>query len=137
MELQKVTLDKTDTCLTYVLKRIGLDSNLCTYENFNEYFHQITWRSKKKNLSVGAILLWDKDVKWKWMPTHISKEGQIKSKLIPTGFHYAVYEGDNLISDCTRLHSIAPPSPTIRMRELTDVKSNPDWILIYDNKKEA
>ena len=39
MEIHKVNLSKTDTCLTYVLKRIGLDTNLCTYENFNEFFH--------------------------------------------------------------------------------------------------
>lgn len=135
MDLHKVTLDKTDTCLTYVLKRIGLSPNLCTYENFNEHFHQLTWRSKKKELSVGTILLWDKDVKWKWMPTTISKDGQVKSKLIPTSFHFAVYEGNGLISDCTRLHSISPPSPTLRIRELADVKSNPDWILTYDNDK--
>lgn len=135
MDIKKVTLDKTDTCLTYSLKRIGLDPHLCTYESFNEHFHQITWRAKKKELVPGVILLWDKEIKWKWMPTSISKEGIIKSKLIPTGFHFAVYEGDNIISDCTRLHSIAPPSPTIRLRDLTDVKKNPDWILIYDNEK--
>lgn len=132
MNIEKVTLEKTDTCLTYVLKRTGLSPELCTYENFNEYFQQITWRSRKKELEIGSILLWDKDVKWKWMPTSISKNGQIKSKLIPTGFHFAVYEGDNLISDCTRLHSISPPSPTLRVRDLGDIKSNPDWVLIFD-----
>jgi hypothetical protein len=133
MEIHKVNLSKTDTCLTYVLKRIGLDPNLCTYEDFNEFFHQITWKSKKKELQIGNILLWDNEVKWKWIPTSISKDGQIKSKLTPTGFHFAVYEGDNLISDCTRLHSISPPSPSLRIRDLNEIKSNPDWILIYDH----
>lgn len=133
MNIQKVTIDKTDTCLTYVLKRIGLDPMLCTYENFNEFFHQIPWRGKRKELQTGSILLWDKDVKWKWMPVSISVEGIIRSKSIPTGFHFAVYEGNNLISDCTRLHSISPPSPTLRLRELSEMKSNPDWILIFDN----
>jgi hypothetical protein len=132
MDLNKVVLDKTDTCLTYALKRIGLDPLLCNYENFNEFFHQVSWRSKKKKLEVGNLLLWDSDIKWKWMPTSISKDGHIKNKLVPTGFHFAVYEGDNLISDCTRLHSISPPSPSLRMRELSDVKSNPDWILVYE-----
>lgn len=117
------------------LKRIGLSPNLCSYENFNEHFHQLTWRSKKKELIIGTILLWDKDVKWKWMPTAISKDGQVKSKLVPTGFHFAVYEGNGLISDCTRLHSISPPSPNLRIRELADIKSNPDWILMYDGDK--
>jgi len=134
MEIHKVVLDKTDTCLTYALKRIGLDPHLCTYENFNEYFHQMPWKSKKKDLLLGSLLLWDKEIKWKWMPVSISKDGLIKSKSIPTGFHFAVYEGNNLISDCTRLHSISPPSPTIRMRDMVDFKSNPDWILIYDEE---
>jgi hypothetical protein len=135
MEIQKVTLNKTDTCLTYSLKRIGLDPHLCTYENFNEFFHQIPWKAKRKELVKGCILLWDKDVTWKWMPVSISKDCIIKSKSIPTGFHFAVYEGDNIISDCNRLQSIAPPSPSLRIRELSDVKKNPDWILIYEEKE--
>jgi hypothetical protein len=131
MEVQKVVLDKTDTCLTYSLKRIGLDPHLCEYENFNEFFHQITWKSKKKDLKIGDILLWDKEVTWTWMPTSISKDLVVKNKLIPTKFHFGVWEGSGLISDCTRLHSISPPSPTIRLRDISDIKSNPDWILVY------
>lgn len=132
MEIQKVTIDKTDTCLTYALKRIGLDPKLCNYENFNEFFHQLPWKSKRKDLTPGTLLLWDKNIKWKWMPVSITKDGIIKSKSIPTEFHFAVYEGDNLVSDCTRLHSNTSTCPNIRMRELSDFKNNPDWILIYD-----
>jgi hypothetical protein len=134
MELHKVTLEKTDTCLTYALKRIGLSADLCTYENINEHFHQIPWRAKKKELSPGVILLWDSDLKWKWLPISISKDGKIKNKLVHTGVHFAVYEGDNVITDCSRLHSQSPPSPTLRLRDLSDVKSTPDWILIYDTE---
>ena len=81
MEVQKVVLDKTDTYLTYSLKRIGLDPHLCEYENFNEFFHQVTWKSKKKDLKIGDILLWDKEVTWKWMPTSISKDLVVKNTI--------------------------------------------------------
>lgn len=134
MELKTVTLNKMDTCLTYALRRLGLPPDMCTYETFNEHFHQIPWRARRKDLHKGAILLWDKNVKWVWTPIQITEERQIISKLIPKGFHFAVYEGDNLISDCTRLHSISPPNPSLRLRHLNTLKSNPDWILVYDPK---
>jgi hypothetical protein len=132
MELHKVTLEKTDTCLTYALKRIGLKPDLCVYESINEHFHQIPWKARKKELTIGTILLWDTNLKWRWLPVSITKDGHIKNKLIHTGVHFAVYEGDGLISDCTRLHSPSPPSPSLRLRELSDMKSTPDWLLIYD-----
>ena len=131
-QLHTVTLDKLDTCLTYCLRRIGLDRELCHYETYNEYFHQIPWNGRKKNLVVGSILLWDREIKWKWMPSHIDTTGRIENRLIPTGFHFAVYEGDGLISDTTRIHSIQPPSPSIRLRRLQHINKNPDWILQYD-----
>lgn len=131
MKLQKVVLEKTDTCLTYALKRVGIDHNLCTYETFHDHFDQYVF--KKRTLKKGDILLWDKDVKWEWIPWKITEEGVISWKHVPVGFHFAIYEGDGYFSDCTRL--VRPPHPSLRFREIKDLKRNPDWVLILAEKK--
>lgn len=137
MELQRVEIAKTDTCLTYVLKRIGFNPDMCTYETINEHFHQIPWSGyKRKELPVGAILLWDKTMSWKWMPTVVTENGKVISRNVPVGFHFAVYEGEGFISDCTRLQSAVLPHPSLRYREMSSLKSNPDWVLLPDNKEE-
>ena len=59
-KLKNVTLTKTDTCLTYVLKRSGLDPYLCGYENFHEFFDQYSFARYQNRLQVGDIFLWSK-----------------------------------------------------------------------------
>jgi hypothetical protein len=130
MKLEKVTLSKTDTCLTYVLKRMGHDPNFCTYETYHEYFNQFPFSRKVNSIKVGDILLWDKDVKWDWLPWQIDDKG-IEWKSIPVGFHFGIYEGDDYFTDCTRL--VRTPHPSLRFRKLKDLKKNPDWILRLDN----
>jgi hypothetical protein len=131
-KLQKVTLEKSDTCLTYVLKRLGLESNLCSYENLHKNFEQVIFKGRK--LKTGDILLWDKTIEWEWLPWKIDDGGIISWKSVPVGFHFGIVEDDtSKFSDCTRL--VRPPHPTIRLREIKDLRNNPDWILIYNNDK--
>lgn len=124
--LNKVQLEKTDTCLTYVLKRLGEEPNLCTYENFHEYFNQHVFSRLKDSIKIGDILLWDKDVKWEWLPWSIDEKG-VRWKNVAVKFHFGIYEGEGTFSDTTRLVRI--PHPSIRLRSIKDVKRNPDWIL--------
>ena len=129
MKLKKVTLTKTDTCLTYVLKRMGRAEDFCTFDTYHEFFNQYPYNRKYKDLKVGDILLWDKDTKWEWLPWSIDETG-VEWKSVPTGFHFAIYEGDGFFSDCTRL--VRTPHPSLRYRKLKDLKKNPDWILKLD-----
>lgn len=126
LKLVDITLNKSDTCLTYVLKRMNLDENLCSYETLHDYFDQFQYSRYKKKLSVGDILLWDRDIKWEWMPWSI-KDKNITWKNIPLGVHFGIMEDEETFSDCTRL--IHPPHPTLRIRKLNEVHKNPDWVL--------
>jgi len=136
-ELKPVRLTKTETCLTYVLRRMGLEPDFCTYETFHEHFNQFTFSRYQKKIKVGDILLWDKTSTWEWLPWTINDNGIIEWKNIPVGFHFAIYEGDGMFSDCTRL--VTPPHPTLRLRTMTDLQKNPDFVLrleLNQNKDE-
>lgn len=131
-ELKPVRLSKTDTCLTYVLKRSGLNPDFCSYDTFHEYFNQHTFSRFQKKLKIGDILLWDKTSKWEWLPWSINENGIIEWKNVPVSFHFAIYEGDGKFSDCTRL--VTPPHPTLRMRSMIDLQKNPDYVLRIDKQ---
>ena len=128
--LTAVKLTKTETCLTYVLRRIGLSADFCTYENFHEHFNQYNFSRYRNRLRVGDIMLWDKSSKWEWLPWSINGNGIIEWKNVPVGFHFAVYEGDDKFSDCSRL--VTPPHPTLRLRRMVDLQKNPDFVLKLD-----
>lgn len=130
MKLKKVTLEKTDTCFTYVLKRMGKPFDMCTYETFHEHFSQYPFRRKIESIKIGDIFLWDKDIEYVWLPWQIDERG-VEFKSVAVGFHFGIYEGDGYFSDCTRL--VRTPHPSLRFRKLTDLKKNPDWILRLDD----
>ena len=88
-------------------------------------------------LKVGDVLLWDKTSTWEWLPWSINGNGIIEWKNVPVSFHFAIYEGSGKFSDCTRL--VTPPHPTLRLRTMTDLQKNPDFVLRLDlnqNKDE-
>lgn len=124
--LKDVTLTKTDTCLTFVLKRLGLQKDLCSYITFHEYFQQYPYVRHKNKLQVGDLLMWDKDISWEWMAITI-KDSTITWENVPKGFHFAIYEGNGMFTDCTRL--VIPPHPTLRMRDIASLQKTPDWVL--------
>jgi len=125
MELKKVELVKTETCLTYVLRRMNLPSDLCTYDSFSDHFNQ-TLFSKVKDLKRGDVLLWDKNVKYEWLPWVIDESG-IRWKSVAVSFHFGIMEDSKHFSDCTRL--VNPPHPSLRYRDLKDLRRLPDWVL--------
>lgn len=133
-KLYPITLNKTETCLTYVLRRLGVKENICTYETLHEHFDQYTFSRHQKNIKVGDVLMWDKTTSWEWLPWSINGNGIIDWKNIPIGFHFAVYEGNGKFSDCTRL--VTPPHPTLRLRAMKDLQKNPDFILKLNQNKD-
>lgn len=129
-KLNKVKLNKTDTCLTYALKRIGADNlvNKIDYENVHEYFDFVNFgRRSQDKLKPGQILLWDRNVEYVDLPWSIDENGNIIWYKIPVAFHFAVYEGNDMFSDCTRL--ARSPHPSLRMRRFSDLKKMPDQVL--------
>jgi len=132
-KLTAVRITKTETCLTYVLRRLGLPADFCTYDNYHEYFNQYNFSRYRNKLEVGDIMLWDKSSKWEWLPWSINGNGTIEWKNIPVGFHFAIYEGNDKFSDCTRL--VTPPHPTLRLRRMQDLQKNPDLVLRLDRTK--
>jgi hypothetical protein len=135
MVLNPVTLDKTDTCLTYVLKRRGLDPKLCTYQTFHEFFNQYQYARYRKKMEIGDIVLWDKNIKWEWLPWSINGGVGITWKSTPVGFHFAIYEGDGMFTDCSR--TVVPPHPTLRLRKINELQKNPDWVLVLDELNQT
>lgn len=129
-ELKKVKLKKTDTCLTYALRRIGAEDLIdkISYENIHEYFAFTNFgRRSKEKLQKGQILLWDRDVEYIDLPWSIDENGMIIWSKIPVAFHFAVYEGEDIFSDCTRL--ARSPHPSLRMRRFSELKKMPDQVL--------
>lgn len=133
-KLYPITLNKTETCLTYVLRRLGVNGDACTYETFHEHFDQYTFSRHQKNIKVGDVLMWDKTASWEWLPWSINGGGIVEWKNIPIGFHFAIYEGNDKFSDCTRL--VTPPHPTLRLRLMKDLQKNPDFILKLNQNKD-
>jgi len=137
MSLHKVVLYKTDTCLTYVLRRLGKIEliNLVNYENIHDYFESYQFTEKRKNkLEIGDILIWQRDSKLFDMPWEIDENGKIIWHRKIIGSHVAIYEGDEMISDTTRL--ITPPHPNLRLRKLNQLYKMPDYILKFNTDKD-
>lgn len=131
VELVPVKLYKTDTCLTYALRRIGKEElvNQCNYESIHDYFESTIFTSKKK-LQIGDVLYWSRDSIFRDLPWEINQDGKILWHRKIIGSHVAVYEGDDMISDNTR--SVQPPHPTLRVRKLSQLNKMPDYILKFN-----
>lgn len=130
MKLKDFQITKNDTCLTYAVKRIGLDFDFCNYHTLREEFDFENYYDF--SLSVGDILFWDQKMEWDWMPTEIIS-GKIISHRVPVKFHFAVYEGNGIISDCTRLDY--NPHPSLRFRNINNIEEQPNWILRIKKNK--
>lgn len=130
MELNPISLRKADTCLTYVLRRIGLPPDFCSYEELGDKFDQHAFKNRR--LKIGDIFVWDNDIEWVWLPWKIDKSGKISNKSVSTRYHLGVYEGDGMFSDATR--HIRPPHPSLRLREVKDLKKNPNRVLTLSNE---
>lgn len=135
MKFEKVLLTKNDTCLTYVLKRIGKYKQEKTYslDLYNEYFDS-SLLLDISTLKVGDIIMWSSKEFYEQYPYEILESGIIITHNILRGRHCGVIEEilDNnniLYSDCTRQNSEVG-IPQINMKNLVDIKT-PDYLLIF------
>jgi len=102
IDLQHVKIDKADSCLTYALKRIGkFRIYPFDYRELleSDYFSVADYESQA-SLSVGDILVWDKEVDTNYfLENEISEQGVIICNPITVAIHYGVYEGAGLVSE--------------------------------------
>lgn len=129
IRLCEVTINKTDTCLTYVLKRLGSSPFIWSYENIDKAF-DIKPFSTIKELELGDVVLWDENAHQVEMATHIDRDGNLTLTNVWARVHFAIYEGNGMVSDCSRRDNISS-LPRLRMQHLNEVERMPDRVLRY------
>jgi hypothetical protein len=129
VRLCQVQINKTDTCLTYVLKRSGISPSLYQYENIDKGFDISSFSSIDK-LEYGDIVLWDANAHQAEMAVAIDKNGLLTIMDVWARVHFAIYEGNGMISDCSRRDNISS-LPRLRMRKLEEVERMPDKVLKF------
>jgi len=117
--LKGVVVKRHDTCLTYVLKRVGLWDKFPIYESFNlkKYFRVIPIL-KNTSLKKGTIVVWSNNFTSQEINCEITSKGIIKQKTIKFKYHFGVVESSSTVSDLTRKDNYL--YPRIRVRELVD-----------------
>jgi len=131
IKLLPVTLEKTDTCLTYAFKRVGLSHDVVIYEDLENLFEVKEYQAQL--LKKGRLLIWDKNRIEEVLPNHIDENGRILFLSTIRGIHVAVYEGDLLVSDCTRCEKFNS-LPVLMMRYIRDIGRMPDKIVCTDKR---
>lgn len=149
--MKAVTLNKQDTCFTYVIRRKGLESflniddgklyNLSIQKDLHTYFTIMDY--KPSDLGVGDIIMWE-NPNTHYLPIEIDTDGCLKHQRIISGLHLAIVEridfqnnnnGAFLISETLRGTSKIG-IPSIRMRNIdVNTESLPDYILKPINQK--
>ena len=136
IKLHSVKLHKTDTCLTYVLKRIGQYKQEKTYslKKYNEYFDSEEIYDKTI-FKKGDIILWNKRGYEQEFPTEITETGEIISNLIMRNIHIGIIENisessDIFYSECRTDKTENTGIPVLHYKQLNGSKlRKPDFIL--------
>lgn len=133
MNFKRVKLTKNDTCLTYVLKRIGAYNNEKNYtlDLYDEYFDTKIF-DDINNLKIGDIIMWTAKEHMEQYPFEILENGMIITHNVLRGRHCAIIENiiddSNIFySDCTRINSEVG-IPQINIKNLFDSRT-PDYVL--------
>lgn len=130
MDLKEVTVGKSDTCLTYALKRIGSDLSITDVGEIENYFEMTPYADVgSKELVKGDLLLWTNAEQRLFVPNSIDKDGFITFHNTLVLRHLGVYEGNGKVSDCTRRMITDSYVPAIRMRYLKEIKARPQFLL--------
>lgn len=103
MKLQRVEIQKRDTCYTYALKRVGHYNKYCDLDS-PEFINKVERLPIPKDLQIGDIL-----VSYNHRPQFcsesnsrvITEEGKLLFKTIVYSTHFYVYEGEGVLSDLT------------------------------------
>ena len=132
-KLFDTTITKKDTCMSYALKRTGINSNVEFAENMHCDFDFIPVKDAK--IEVGDIVAWKKKEEIIKAGTSINENGRIETTDVFTKYHIGVVENGHLISDLTR-SSNPYYIPSIRVRSISLICDNyqtkcpyPDFVI--------
>lgn len=143
-KLLQTTITKKDTCLSYALKRTGIETDIEFVDELEKEFDIIPVKETK--IEIGDIVAWEKKEKKIKCATTIKESGlyvsfsQLLNSEVNTRFHIGVVEGLNCISDLTR--SANPYYiPSLRMRQLVLIVEDyqaqcpyPDFVIRKKNE---
>lgn len=109
-------------CITYVIRRLGIIGYSA------EAIARIPGMryDSGKSLAKGDILVWKSDSKETSLHPLTVAGNKIVSVPIITNVRFAVYEGEDIVSDCVIVSGYIP---TIRMYKLSSCKEDPTYII--------
>lgn len=117
--LKGVVVKRHDTCLTYVLKRVGVWDKFPLYESSNiQSIFKIISVGENTELRKGMIVGWYNNIKAENVYCEITIRGLLEQRLIDYKHHFGVVESDCTISDLTRKDNYR--YPRLRIREIID-----------------
>lgn len=124
--MNRVTVNREDNCISYALKRIGV--NMMSYNDImtGDKFSILNYVPEK--LIKGDLVIWVKlnDINKSFIQNEITESGMLLSnKYDKTSFHFGVYEGDGLISD---INIDQDHDRSIIIRKVRDLDKLPRYI---------
>lgn len=134
VKFSSVKIAKSDTCLTYVLKRIDkyYQSNIYSLENYTDYFEREKINDKSE-LIEGDIILWNEKLYYQEFPMEITESGMIISHPVQRNIHVGIVERIEddkiLFSECSRTKVENGGIPILSYRDLNEIRI-PDYKLI-------
>lgn len=135
MKFNPVKINKTETCLTYVFKRVGKYDPLVNYtlDLYDEYFDSKIFEDNS-HLKVGDVIMWTGQDRYENYPFEILENGVIITHNVLRGRHCAIIEQiidktQILYSECSRRNSDVG-IPQLNMKNLLDVRT-PDYVLTF------
>ena len=122
MKLFEVTITHRDSCKTYPLRRLGLD-HLIDWSKDTPTIHDLITSSNFERVNepeAGSILIWIENdyLHTDFQPHHIDESGFIFWIKRYNYGHCAVYEGNNMISECWVEHC----KSQLRLRKYDEIK---------------
>ncbi len=123
--LKRVDLtDLVFVCATYCMRRIGYRGSIYDFLSIvpDKYLDTYSY----EDVAIGDILIWETNEPT-CTPALEIIDATIISSFIKLDKHYAVYEGNDLVSDTTLIGDMQIPN--IRCRRLSHLKYRPDGII--------
>ena len=123
MKLCDVDLtDLTWTCAVYVMRRIGYNGTI-------HDFLKLKYHKYHYPFNIGDVVLWKhRDTSYSTPAIRIENDLPI-NEYLKLDKHYAVYEGNGIISDIQLLGDMQLPG--IRFRKLRDLHTKPAYIIEF------
>ena len=136
-KLKHVKLKKTDTCVSYALRRIGMEEKRIT--DYNSFISSDKFKISDfcgtEELEISDLLMWDIEIETGWVCNEILSDGPILlSNKEMFFYHFGVVEGLHhdkcLFSDVF----FGDNSPEIRIRDLFVLEKLPNKVAKIINK---